>query len=105
MGTALLVSAIAYRLPRRLMSATLRAHIPDSPGTFSLAGIDQRLVGGAALFGLGWGLAGFCPGPALAALVTGSSQVLLFTAAMVVGMGAFRFVTRMGSDASTSSDG
>jgi len=105
MGTALLVSAIAHRLPRRLMPATLRAHVPDSPGTSSLAGIDRRLVGGAALFGVGWGLAGFCPGPALAALVTGSSQVLLFTAAMVVGMGAFRFVTRVGSDVSTSSDG
>lgn len=47
--------------------------------------IDAPLVGGAALFGLGWGLAGLCPGPALAGLVTGSPPVALFCAAMLAG--------------------
>jgi uncharacterized protein len=48
--------------------------------------IDLPLVGGAALFGVGWGLAGICPGPALADLVTLQPKVLLFVAAMLVGM-------------------
>jgi uncharacterized membrane protein YedE/YeeE len=48
--------------------------------------IDLQLIGGAALFGVGWGLAGICPGPALADLVTLQPKVLLFVAAMLVGM-------------------
>jgi uncharacterized membrane protein YedE/YeeE len=48
--------------------------------------IDARLLGGSALFGIGWGLAGFCPGPAIAALSTGLVPVLAFVAAMVAGM-------------------
>ncbi|WP_029891407.1 DUF6691 family protein, partial [Polycyclovorans algicola] len=48
--------------------------------------IDPRLVGGSALFGLGWGLAGFCPGPAIAGLVTGSMAVVAFVLAMLAGM-------------------
>jgi uncharacterized membrane protein YedE/YeeE len=48
--------------------------------------IDGRLVTGAALFGIGWGLAGFCPGPALTALAGGHSEPLLFVAAMLAGM-------------------
>ena len=48
--------------------------------------IDARLLGGSVLFGIGWGLAGFCPGPAIAALSTGLLPVLAFVAAMVVGM-------------------
>jgi len=48
--------------------------------------IDARLVLGALLFGIGWGLIGFCPGPALAALSTGVTPVLIFTAAMAAGM-------------------
>ncbi len=48
--------------------------------------IDKKLLLGAVLFGLGWGIAGFCPGPAVVALVTLNSNVLLFVAAMVAGM-------------------
>jgi len=47
--------------------------------------IDKKLVGGSALFGIGWGLLGVCPGPAVASLLTGNTQVLLFIAAMLVG--------------------
>jgi uncharacterized protein len=47
--------------------------------------IDAKLVGGAVLFGAGWGLAGFCPAPAVASLAFGNSQSLIFVAAMAVG--------------------
>ena len=48
--------------------------------------LDVKLLSGAAIFGVGWGLAGYCPGPALVSLVTGNTSALLFFAAMVVGM-------------------
>ena len=48
--------------------------------------VDRRLIGGAVLFGIGWGLAGFCPGPAVTSLAGGRAEPLLFVAAMVVGM-------------------
>jgi uncharacterized membrane protein YedE/YeeE len=48
--------------------------------------LDARLIGGAALFGIGWGMAGFCPGPALVSAVSGNSAVLTFIMSMSVGM-------------------
>lgn len=88
MGTALVVSAIAVRVERM-------AHIdPTAPRPMESAttGIDRRLLVGACLFGLGWGLAGFCPGPALAGLVSGSGQLVLFVGAMLAGMGLFNLL-------------
>ena len=52
--------------------------------------IDGRLLGGAAIFGLGWGLAGFCPGPALAALSTGAPGAVIFMLAMLAGMWLYK---------------
>lgn len=57
--------------------------------------IDPRLVGGAALFGVGWGLVGFCPGPAITALGIGGSNVLVFVVAMLVGMAAHGLGARL----------
>ena len=54
--------------------------------------IDFRIVAGPAIFGIGWGLAGFCPGPALTALGFGSSSAFIFVAAMCAGMVLARFV-------------
>jgi hypothetical protein len=54
--------------------------------------IEARLIGGAVLFGLGWGLAGFCPGPALTALGFGGWKPALFVAAMLVGMAVFQLL-------------
>ena len=51
--------------------------------------IDRPLIMGAALFGIGWGMVGFCPGPALASIVTGNESVLIFVLAMGIGMYAF----------------
>ena len=54
--------------------------------------INRRLLAGSALFGVGWGVAGFCPGPGLAALGMGEPKALVFVAAMLVGMGIFTWL-------------
>ena len=54
--------------------------------------IDRRLVTGSALFGIGWGIAGFCPGPGLLALGMGESKALVFVAAMLLGMVVFKLL-------------
>ena len=54
--------------------------------------IDLRLMGGSALFGIGWGIAGFCPGPGLVVLGMGEVKALVFVAAMLVGMGVFELL-------------
>lgn len=51
--------------------------------------IDAKLVGGALIFGVGWGLSGFCPGPALTALATGLKEILIFVVAMALGQALF----------------
>lgn len=56
--------------------------------------IDRRLVGGSLLFGIGWGLAGLCPGPALVVAGSGDLKALGFVAAMVAGMGLFEWLER-----------
>ncbi len=56
--------------------------------------IDRRLVGGSLLFGIGWGVAGFCPGPALVALGMGQIKAVVFVAAMLAGMGLFEVLQR-----------
>lgn len=56
--------------------------------------IDRRLILGAVMFGVGWGLAGFCPGPALVGLGMGAPKALLFVAAMLAGMGLFELLER-----------
>ena len=55
--------------------------------------IDSKLITGSAMFGIGWGISGFCPGPAVVAIASQQSDVLLFVGAMVVGMLAQHFVT------------
>lgn len=82
MAGALIPSAIAYRWVRARNAPVLAAalHIPNQRQ------IDRNLVIGAAVFGVGWGLAGVCPGPAIALLPTGQPFALVFAAAMVVGM-------------------
>jgi uncharacterized protein len=56
--------------------------------------VDVRLVGGSLLFGIGWGLAGFCPGPAIVALGAGYVKSGVFVVAMLLGMGVFEFIER-----------
>jgi len=82
MGGALLVSLVAF--------ATVKTQAaPWAGAKFELPtrrDIDARLVIGAVLFGTGWGIAGFCPGPALASLLIGGADVLYFVVAMLAGM-------------------
>ena len=59
--------------------------------------LDFRILSGPAIFGIGWGLAGFCPGPALTALGFGSRAAFLFVAAMLAGMWLARFISRLPS--------
>jgi uncharacterized membrane protein YedE/YeeE len=81
MGGALLVTATIFPLILRRSRPFLaeQFHLPTKKE------IDRPLILGAVIFGIGWGLAGFCPGPALAALASGSRSVALFVIAMVVG--------------------
>ncbi|MGX9964429.1 DUF6691 family protein [Roseomonas sp. F4] len=88
MAGAIAVTFIGFKL-------VLRRPQPIFGGKFHLppaTGIDARIVVGPAIFGLGWGLAGFCPGPAFTALTTGGSAALIFVAAMLAGMVGARWL-------------
>ncbi len=82
MGGAILVYASVYRRLKGKSAPRFadRFHLPTKKD------VDTRLVVGSLLFGVGWGIAGFCPGPAIVAATGGSAPVLAFFAAMVVGM-------------------
>jgi uncharacterized membrane protein YedE/YeeE len=82
MGGALLTTAAGYRLVLRRRGPLLDTgfHLP------ARRDLDGGLLGGAALFGVGWGITGFCPGGALPALGTGKTDVLIFVAAMTAGI-------------------
>lgn len=82
MGGALAVTFIGYRLVLRRPAPLLAAAF-QVPARRDL---DLPLIGGAASFGVGWGIAGFCPGGALPALGTGRSEVVIFIAALVAGI-------------------
>ena len=90
-----MVGALVGAIPGSMI--TSRRPAPLLGGTFQIPSrqdIDVRLLGGATLFGIGWGLSGFCPGPAIAALSSGLWPVFVFVAAMIVGMLLFRLVLR-----------
>lgn len=82
MGGAVMTHAILYRLIRKRPTPLFTAafSVPTRKD------IDLRLLGGAALFGIGWGLSGFCPGPAITSLASGQTPVLIFVMAMIGGM-------------------
>jgi len=88
MAGAIAVAAPAFALIRGLPHALLGGQIqlPVS------SAIDLRLIGGSAMFGIGWGIAGICPGPDVVLLGQGSLAALVFVAAMLVGMGLFEWI-------------
>jgi uncharacterized membrane protein YedE/YeeE len=91
MAGAVLVGLVAYRLAGRRTAAVL-----GGPMRLPAAlGVDRRLVLGSLVFGVGWGLAGFCPGPALVALGAGYGKGAAFVAAMLAGMALFEMLERL----------
>lgn len=88
MGGALLVGSIAFRFAGKRQRALLG--IPMNIPT--KRDIDRRLVLGNLTFGIGWGLAGYCPGPAVASLATGGSKPWIFFLAMLAGMALFEII-------------
>ena len=93
MGGAIAVGFFAFALARKrttnLFGGAL--HLPTSRD------IDRPLVIGALLFGAGWGLAGFCPGPGIVSMAAGEFKGLVFVAAMVAGMAVFEFTNKRAS--------
>jgi uncharacterized membrane protein YedE/YeeE len=86
MAVAVLVTGVGYRM-------TFRCGTPWLSTKFKLpqaVKVDTRLIAGAVIFGIGWGLGGFCPGPALAAAALGYMPALIFVASMIVEMTAAR---------------
>jgi hypothetical protein len=81
LGSAVLVSLIGFQLARRKDRPWFEAEFP----VFPKKSIDRQMLIGNLLFGIGWGLAGYCPGPALAGLALGNDEVLVFLVAMLAG--------------------
>ena len=90
MGGAISVGLLAFRVaggrPTSLLGEPMR--LPTRKD------VDRRLILGSLVFGAGWGLAGFCPGPALVALGTGSLKAMIFVASMLSGMAIFELIER-----------
>ena len=90
---AIVVGIVAFRIANDRTSSFLGGtmHLPTK------SNIDRRLILGSVVFGVGWGLAGFCPGPALVALGAGEAKAVVFVAAMLAGMWLFEIVQKHGS--------
>ena len=97
MGGAILVGVVAFGMAKKRTSSFLGSamRLPTSQD------INQRLVLGSLLFGAGWGLAGFCPGPALISLGAGQDKAVVFVIAMVLGMLAFEVLERRKAQSAT----
>jgi hypothetical protein len=91
MGAAVIVTSAGYRMaflsPKPMFDEAF--HVPLANA------VDTPLLAGAALFGLGWGLSGFCPGPALTSLALAADGTLVFVPAMVIGLWAARFTPKV----------
>ena len=90
LGGAVMTTLVLFR-------PVLRRGSPLLADSFRVPGVtrvDRRLLGGAALFGIGWGIAGYCPGPALAGLGVGSTEALWFVPSMLAGLLLYRLVNR-----------
>lgn len=90
MGGAIAVGFFAFALARKRTLNFLGGsiHWPQSND------IDKRLVWGSLVFGIGWGLAGFCPGPGLVSMAAGEVKGIVFSIAMVLGMAGYEWIDR-----------
>jgi uncharacterized membrane protein YedE/YeeE len=91
MGGAVLVGLVAFRFARRRTASFLGGamHLP------SARQIDRPLIIGSLAFGVGWGLAGYCPGPAVVAFGAGQEQAVVFVVAMIAGMALYEAEDRL----------
>jgi uncharacterized protein len=91
MAGAIAVGLFAFAAAKRRARAFLGGamHLPERRD------IDNRLVGGSLVFGIGWGLAGFCPGPALVSFASGQEKAAVFVAAMLAGMLLYTALERL----------
>jgi len=90
MAGAIAVGLVAFFVARNRTASFLGAEMKLPTARH----VDRRLVAGSLLFGVGWGIAGFCPGPGLVALGMGQPKAAAFVAAMLLGMGIFEWVER-----------
>jgi len=90
---AICVYFVAYRYSRRMSAPMLAADFAVPPNRDP----DTRLILGAAIFGAGWGLGGFCPGPAITSLASGATPVVVFVVAMAFGVYLHALTTHLGS--------
>ena len=89
-GGAILVGLVAFRIARRRAAAFVGGamHIPGARQ------LDRPLILGSLVFGVGWGLAGYCPGPAIVAFGSGQDKAVVFVAAMIAGMALYEAADR-----------
>ncbi|MBX9917387.1 DUF6691 family protein [Nitrosomonas sp. Is35] len=92
MGGAVTVGTVAFMLARKREQSYLGLPM-QIPG---VAKVDSRLLLGSLLFGIGWGIAGICPGPALVLMGTGNGDALVFLVAMLLGMGIYQIMQDRG---------
>jgi uncharacterized membrane protein YedE/YeeE len=88
LGGAVAIAVVAFHF-------ILKRNAPLSGGSFDLSketAVDRKLVVGAVIFGLGWGAAGYCPGPAIALLAQPNIEVVYFLPSMIAGWGLYRFL-------------
>jgi uncharacterized membrane protein YedE/YeeE len=90
---AITVTAVSFKLTKSRQQTFFGQQIklPKS------SNIDRRLITGSLIFGVGWGLVGYCPGPVLASVLLGGYQPLIFAISMLIGMGAFEVVNQLSS--------
>jgi uncharacterized membrane protein YedE/YeeE len=101
MGGGILVGLVGFTLAKKRTQSFLGSalHLPTSRD------IDRRLVLGSLTFGVGWGLAGICPGPGIVAMGAGESKAALFVVAMIAGMLVFEVLERRARDAAARAAG
>ena len=80
-----------YAMAYGLFVRGSKAHLYAAVALPTRTNIDSRLIGGAVVFGLGWGVAGYCPGPALTSVASGSYSTLIFAGAMLAGIFVFNY--------------
>ena len=91
MAGAIAVGSVSFALAKTRTISFLGAEMKLTTARH----IDRRLIAGGLVFGIGWGIAGFCPGPALVALGMGEDKAFVFVAAMLAGMGVFELLERI----------